>query len=41
MNGIRIPSELEATWKLDSGDWNWLKLEMSEIEYNLPEEYFE
>jgi len=40
MNGIRIPVEMEATWELDSGDWNWLKLEISEIEYNIAQEYF-
>ena len=39
INGIRIPVELEATWKLDSGDWNWLKLEISKIEYNTPEQF--
>jgi hypothetical protein len=39
MNGIRIPVEMEATWELDSGDWNWLKLEISEIEYNIAQEY--
>jgi len=39
INGIRIPVEMEATWDLDSGDWNWLKLVISEIEYNTPKEY--
>lgn len=34
MDGIRVPVLLEATWKLDTGDWTWLKLEITEIEYN-------
>jgi hypothetical protein len=33
-NGIRIPVECEVKWELDKGDWTWLKLEISEIEYN-------
>lgn len=34
-NGIRIPVELKADWKLETGDWTWLKLKISDIEYNL------
>jgi len=33
-NGIKIPTIMEATWKLESGDWTWLKLEITDIEYN-------
>ena len=33
-DGIRVPSRMEATWKLDEGDWTWLKLEVSDIKYN-------
>jgi hypothetical protein len=33
-SGIRVPSHLEATWKLDEGDWTWLKMKIKEIEYN-------
>ncbi|HSQ47504.1 MAG TPA: DUF6544 family protein [Lutibacter sp.] len=32
--GIKVPSKMEATWKLDKGDWTWLKLEIVEIKYN-------
>ncbi|HEY9169012.1 MAG TPA: DUF6544 family protein [Lutibacter sp.] len=32
--GIRVPSKMKATWKLDKGDWTWLKLEIAEIKYN-------
>jgi hypothetical protein len=38
-NGIRIPNKSDVTWKLKSGDWTWLKLEITEIEYNKPEIY--
>ncbi len=34
MDGIKVPVKLEATWRLDEGDWTWLKLEITEIEYN-------
>jgi len=32
--GIKVPSKMTATWKLDEGDWTWLKLEINEIKYN-------
>ena len=34
MHGIRIPVQCEATWKLPTGDWTWLKLKITDIEYN-------
>ena len=39
LNGIKIPVKLEVTWKLEEGDFNWLKLEITEIEYNNPHLY--
>jgi len=33
-SGIRVPSRLEATWKLEEGDWTWLKMEVTDIRYN-------
>lgn len=35
MSGIRIPVELKATWKLKDADWTWLKLKITEIQYNI------
>lgn len=32
--GIKVPSKMTATWKLDSNDWTWLKLEIENIKYN-------
>lgn len=32
--GIRVPSKMTSTWRLDSGDWTWLKLEVTDIKYN-------
>jgi hypothetical protein len=32
-NGVVIPNKMTATWKLDSGDWDWLKIDITEIEY--------
>lgn len=36
-NGIKIPVECEATWKLENQDWTWLKLKITDIEYNVKE----
>lgn len=33
-NGITIPVEAELGWELDSGNWTWLKLEITNILYN-------
>lgn len=38
-SGIRIPVKLEVTWKLEEGDWTWLKIDITNIEYNKPMEY--
>jgi hypothetical protein len=32
--GVRVPSRMEATWRLPEGDWTWLVLEISELTYN-------
>ena len=32
--GIRVPSLLRSTWRLDEGDWTWLKMELKDIVYN-------
>lgn len=32
--GIKIPSKMTATWKLDEGDWTWLKLEIIDLAFN-------
>ncbi len=32
-DGIRVPDEVEATWRLDEGPWTWLKLKVDEITY--------
>lgn len=34
-NGIIIPVELEAEWQLENGNWTWLKLIITNIEYNV------
>ena len=32
--GIKVPSKMTSTWKLDERDWTWLKLEVTDIKYN-------
>ena len=33
-NGVRIPNTSKVTWKLPEGDFNWLNLEITDIEFN-------
>ncbi|MHC1707051.1 MAG: DUF6544 family protein [Bacteroidales bacterium] len=35
--GIRIPFINEVTWKLKTGDFKWLRMELTNVEYNMPE----
>jgi len=32
--GIKVPAVMTSTWRLDEGDWTWLRLEVKEIRYN-------
>lgn len=32
--GIKVPSKMTSTWKLDDKDWTWLKMEVKDIKYN-------
>lgn len=32
--GITVPAQMSATWKLEQGDWTWLQLEVMDIQYN-------
>ncbi|NAS30640.1 hypothetical protein GTQ40_06630 [Flavobacteriaceae bacterium R38] len=34
-NGIKIPVECEASWELEEGEWIWLKLKITDIQYNV------
>ena len=36
-NGIKIPVECEASWELENGTWTWLKLKITDIQYNVKE----
>jgi hypothetical protein len=33
-DGIRVPSRMKATWRLEEGDWTWLDLEITSLKYN-------
>ena len=37
LNGIKIPVECEASWGLKGGTWTWLKLKITDIQYNVKE----
>ncbi|WP_209332555.1 DUF6544 family protein [Lunatimonas salinarum] len=32
--GVRVPSQMTATWLLDTGEWTWLKLELVDLTYD-------
>jgi|Deesub1362A_J573_1020465.scaffolds.fasta_scaffold00106_100 hypothetical protein len=32
--GIRVPVNLSVTWKFETGDFTWYRLEITEVEYN-------
>jgi hypothetical protein len=32
--GIKVPSEVKATWELEHTDWTWLDLKIEDIQYN-------
>lgn len=34
MQGLSIPTQSEVTWKLKTGNFNWLKLEITAIDYH-------
>ncbi len=34
-NGIKIPVEAKADWKLENGNWTWLKIKITNIKYNV------
>lgn len=38
-NGVRIPARCRVTWKLHDGDFTWLDMEITNIEYNNPALY--
>lgn len=33
--GVRVPSQFEASWELDTGHWTWLKMEVESIRYEI------
>lgn len=35
--GIRVPSQMQAAWQLEKGDWTWLKLTLDQVQYNVNE----
>jgi len=39
VDSVQIPTGAELTWHLDDGDFTWLKLEVTEIEFNNPTRY--
>lgn len=39
VHGIRIPTKGEGVWKLSSGDFNYIRIEIIDIEYNNPSIY--
>lgn len=38
-DGYRIPYKCKVIWQLKDGDFNWLNLEITDLEYNITEAY--
>ena len=38
-HGYRIPYKNKVTWQLPTGDFNWADIEITEIDFNVPEIY--
>ncbi|HSN60651.1 MAG TPA: DUF6544 family protein [Ferruginibacter sp.] len=38
-NGIRIPYKSKVSWQLKTGEFNWANVELTDLDYNLPEQY--
>lgn len=38
-NGYKIPYKCHVTWKLKEGEFNWLNLEITDLEYNVLKPY--
>jgi hypothetical protein len=34
INGIKVPTKLEASWQLEDGEFTWYKFEISDLAYN-------
>ncbi|MFN3556488.1 MAG: DUF6544 family protein [Bacteroidales bacterium] len=34
-DGIKVPASMQATWQLEQGDWTWLKLRISDLQFNV------
>ena len=34
-DGVRIPYKSELTWRFKEGDYNWLRIELTDIDYNI------
>lgn len=39
VNGIKIPMNIKATWRLSKGDHTYANFEVSKIEYGIPEKF--
>ena len=37
VNGIKIPFNIKATWKLDDGDYNYVDFNVKKVDYNISE----
>lgn len=39
INGYSLPTKGSAKWELESGDFQYVKIELQQVEYNVPEVY--
>jgi hypothetical protein len=39
INGIKVPTRIEAIWRLKKGDYSYAKFNVTDLEYNKPEKF--
>jgi len=39
VDDVKVPSEIEAEWNLEEGNFSYAKFKIEKIEYNVPEQY--
>lgn len=39
MDGLMVPTKGEGVWKLSSGDFSYVKLQLTEVQHNIPRGY--
>jgi hypothetical protein len=39
LNGLKIPTSFDVSWRLAKGDFSYAKFNITEVEYNIPAKF--